>query len=145
VLITLDGFRLPISAIEQASITANSSLRTSRERVSVNSPCPLNLVWHNLAHSLGISANLQESAGTSKALMKMLFSEKLNDIKELKRLPKLTTRVRFPSPAPFSVRTGDIGDNLRRRVVEGLFDTRGLAAEDVEGPDPAVKRTYLGL
>jgi hypothetical protein len=40
--------------------------------------------WHNLAHSLAIPANIQESAETSKTLMNLKYFENLNDIKGAK-------------------------------------------------------------
>jgi hypothetical protein len=57
---------------------------TDARRAGVNRALDGALAWHNLAHSLGIPANTQESSGTSKTLMNLIHSESLNDVKAAK-------------------------------------------------------------
>jgi hypothetical protein len=54
--------------------------------------------WHNLAHSLGIPANSQESPGTSKTLTNLNYLGNINDING----PKLASQAYDEGSIPFT-------------------------------------------
>ena len=58
------------------------------------------IFWHNLAQKFGISATLRDSLRHSKTLKKFDVDESQMISKRPDSTSKLTTRVRFPSPAP---------------------------------------------
>jgi hypothetical protein len=69
-------------------------------KIGGNKPEGLRRIWHDLAHAMRIPRDHSESAGTPKTLMKTIIRKQRMTSKGQNPLPKPTTRVRFPSPAP---------------------------------------------